>query len=962
MTGSLYDTIRSSVNETGTDARVEVNQRALIDKILARYASANAVYRELIQNSNDANATVAEIVFTTADSDNTTVSQVLYRNNGMPFRPQDWSRLQKIAEGNPDVSKIGAFGVGAYTMFSICEEPLVISGKAALAFLWKGDALWTKTALNTQPDSEWTSFILPSRDPYALPDLTEFGKFLCSSLTFTKSLAEIRVIVNNKKRMVITKTQIQPPTVVNPPKSSSWWKNDGAILSSPRGLFSLASEKSILETMYHIQVSLDGETASIRARYVSGIAKTRIPADMARRMERVTKKNPPTEVTVDIFINGQEDDTTDHSKASQIVQSFSPQQGSGRIFIGFRTSQTTGLAAHLSAPFVPTVEREAMDLQDPTLCVFNTEMLEFCGILMRLTLEHTMSLVGVEWQKNTAERQALERKLEAEQAQNTKSNSSSSESAKKADSQDEDDETVDGSMTGGLMGFARFMAKGVKKKIVNVLSTVQSYVVDDGTNQLNPPDPRPLSAEERQAILLMRSFCPQQSTPDPMVGFALAQGFSRCLPNMAPPVLTRSGVVRGDQSRLSHHGIEAFVQNNVIRKVVYQNAEQYHDVIARCRRLTLDDLVETLTIEVLDEKRFVNFLKWWTKYSRIDSAGTMTRAALLRNVVRFTPEHDKTEPDVVTVHELKNIPYYLDKEKMAANTKLPMPDVVMNRQLQQKIGLPVLGDVSLKAWFGPLPMEVWAEFVSRHPIMTAGQPEDEPVRIHILLMLSNEYSLRPPTERVVFGSFCQTLFGDKRCLPFDSLEPTKYAAECPCDLYLYSAELKAFDAIGSFHKVSQSLKNAGVTEEFLLALGVRKSVSIDFLFSNLDTLRWSDDPRPLIEYLRSASLTHQDMVKLKSTQYLPAENDITRSFAPSELYFPDHDLRIFPFVRLLQWPSEDELTERTANGKFLAQLGMMVNPPLQDLLQYVSNDVRDDQLRIRCLDFVRTVSLVLSIP
>lgn len=53
------------------------------------------------------------------------------------------------------------------------------------------------------------------------------------------------------------------------------------------------------------------------------------------------------------------------------------------------------------------------------------------------------------------------------------------------------------------------------------------------------------------------------------------------------------------------------------------------------------------------------------------------------------------------------------------------------------------------------------------------------------------------------------------------------------DLYLYSAELKAFDGVGSFHKASKTLKDAGVTEEFLLALGVRKSIAIEFLFQNL---------------------------------------------------------------------------------------------------------------------------------
>ncbi len=99
-----------------------------------------------------------------------------------------------------------------------------------------------------------------------------------------------------------------------------------------------------------------------------------------KRMERVTKKKPPKEVTVQIYINAeqqQDDDIKSHVKANKILASFSPKMGSGRVFIGFRTSQTTGLAAHLAAPLIPTVEREAIDLQDPTLKVYNTELLEF---------------------------------------------------------------------------------------------------------------------------------------------------------------------------------------------------------------------------------------------------------------------------------------------------------------------------------------------------------------------------------------------------------------------------------------------------------------------------------------------------------------------------------------------------------------------------------------------------------
>lgn len=31
-----------------------------------------------------------------------TASSISYKNNGRPFQPEDWSRLRKIAEGNPD--------------------------------------------------------------------------------------------------------------------------------------------------------------------------------------------------------------------------------------------------------------------------------------------------------------------------------------------------------------------------------------------------------------------------------------------------------------------------------------------------------------------------------------------------------------------------------------------------------------------------------------------------------------------------------------------------------------------------------------------------------------------------------------------------------------------------------------------------------------------------------------------
>jgi hypothetical protein len=243
-------------------------------------------------------------------------------------------------------------------MFSICEEPLVVSGDQALAFYWKGDALWTKTATVEEKERApgkcgvWTSFVLPSRDPYSLPDLVEFSQFLCASLTFTKCLHQLRVLVDGEERVFIQKTQIKEPTLVTPPQSSSWWKNDGANTSSSSGTFYISNpKKAIKESVYQIDVLIDGDASSIQARYVSARAKTRISTNMAARMERVTKKQPPSEVNVEIFLNAGQDESDSKkkkNKADLVTESFSPQLGKGRIFIGFRTSQTTGLAAHLA--------------------------------------------------------------------------------------------------------------------------------------------------------------------------------------------------------------------------------------------------------------------------------------------------------------------------------------------------------------------------------------------------------------------------------------------------------------------------------------------------------------------------------------------------------------------------------------------------------------------------------------
>jgi hypothetical protein len=99
--------------------------------------------------------------------------RLIVSNNGTPFRLEDWTRLKRIAEGNPDAEKIGAFGVGFYSVFSICDDPFVSSGKECMAFYWNDrDQLFVRRR-ELDKEEEMTTFMLNMRTPTEIPNLVK---------------------------------------------------------------------------------------------------------------------------------------------------------------------------------------------------------------------------------------------------------------------------------------------------------------------------------------------------------------------------------------------------------------------------------------------------------------------------------------------------------------------------------------------------------------------------------------------------------------------------------------------------------------------------------------------------------------------------------------------------------------------------------------------------------------------
>ncbi|CAJ0836131.1 4791_t:CDS:10 [Entrophospora sp. SA101] len=406
------DKLRQEVlsNETGEE-RVEVNQRHLIDKILARYSAEFVVFRELLQNSDDAKATNVEIIFMTEkytpNSDNNICLsekcvRIIFKNNGFVFRSEDWNRLKKIAEGNPDEQKIGAFGVGFYSLFSVCDAPFVSSGTQGMAFYWRGDQLFAKRSNIKQDDTTWTTFLMDTREKEKLPEIESFGRFLATSLGFTGNLREVTVYFNEIRVIQLTKK-----TSV----SRSMSIDSGINTTSPDNMFKLktvdiftvqldvnrlVTPTKLLKSRTPI-TSFSSEQTTIFLRIASGNLDLYIPEAFSLEMERSTKKRPPKNTKIQMIFTGFDEHNSSgdyDKKISEVFKDLLPFPGQGRIFIGFPTHQTTGCSAHLAARVIPTVERESVDLVDKTLAVYNKGMLCLAGVLARIIYDDELSQVS----------------------------------------------------------------------------------------------------------------------------------------------------------------------------------------------------------------------------------------------------------------------------------------------------------------------------------------------------------------------------------------------------------------------------------------------------------------------------------------------------------------------------------------------------------------------------------------
>ena len=938
-----YSKLRAAALRDGADEEaVTVDTRALIDKVLARYSGEWTTLRELIQNAADAQATTVTVKWetlpsttvpmpsTTSPSDllkhtiaNHTLQRLVVQNNGQPFAKTDWGRLKRIAEGNPDETKIGAFGVGFYSVFADCEEPFVSSGREAMAFYWKGNALFTKkTQLPEDQYSPNTTFVLDYRNATTpVPNLLSVCQFLATSLTFVALenmefwIDDYRILSLKKKSspsagmplprdleartkdgiMKVTSVELTSTQLDASFMSVIGWKSHPAASaakstdtygpteapslrtffarltakSSHSGLGAKAQKEDASAQAVISEDVTKLKTSTVFLRATSASIQTNISSSFASELERATKKSPPKTTKLSILTSSYDEAQASQAaatessfgKATDVFASVLPsRKPGGRIFIGFPTMQTTGAGLHISAPSViPTVEREAIDLNARWVRSWNIELLRAAGIITRLAFSNEMD--------------QLKDKLKR--------------SAEKVTSSQ----------------ISKFMP---------------------------------------EALHILKTFTFGDSTPSGQVGQIIEEAFWTCFKRASIEMYSSRGVMQTSQVRLGNEELSKFVDSIPIVLSEMKDSLFVKKLIdfGLISNITVTDIKEELETKALNRTQLINFISWAGRGTLSGELDPGSRNALLEVAVG-TASDDGDQGEIIALGSITN---FLSANRLPAN--LPIPPTTIPFAFTSSCHQTELHALGWE----PLEIVPWLRFLLQTESSRSESDSftrSPKLAVQVLTVLSKNWDSMSANDKGTITGLLRS----------QTVMPTKLGMRKPPDSFF--PIVKLFDDLPVIQGCDK------LKDKFLAAIGVRKTVDLDTIFTRLlntpgetGERKWSHVE--LIKYLASvqSDIPSGDIQKLKESQICPAEagpkgmestKASEKMHRVSELFEPKDSLRALG-LPILQWPGPPgSFRPSSPEARFLALLGLRAFPSVPELVEMMSS--KDESLRVSAMTY-----------
>ncbi|KAH8981254.1 hypothetical protein EDB83DRAFT_1390074 [Lactarius deliciosus] len=949
-------TSKEALWAAGRDEAVEVNQRALIDKVLARYSGEFTVFRELLQNSDDAGANSVEIRFETqsylfrvkqssVDPDKSqeedlpnlktaVVHQWTFKNNGTKFRDEDWNRLKKIAEGNPDEEKIGAFGVGFYSLFSVTEEPWVISGGQWMNFYWKDkkDQLYVRRG-PTPPDENvdpLTTFQMTLREPGPMPPAFDFTRFLVSSITFMAHLTEVSIYFDDQRLVRLSKRGDGPIEVpmlagldsktpdgrmtvrsvqtvrlhieaevarsvytvesekrlahrTDTSKVLSSKKKTGGFLSLFSGGPSRRSATPAPAALKQPNNLLGALSSSVVLTIFTANVDVRLDKKMTAELLRATKKTPPSRLRYELTYMEKDqydssvkaEERAAHATGSVFrgLRADLEGTGSARVFIGHSTGQTTGIGGHMATRFIPTVEREAIDLVDRNVAVWNKGLLHVGGFLARFAYEQEMETIKKEW-----------------------------------------DAAVAADSPGGL------------------------------------PDTGLQAWLRARALHGLKFFTFRPSTPSPVVSTSMQAAFFNCATTRPFSIISSEGVRSSSLVYIPDPDFSGFLKRLPVISDDVVNGANITIAALRARKMIknieFEDVLDELRSRPLSETETVACLKWWIDKGRKKNS-LRRRSQLLDALVVST---NRPPERIMKFSDARTFLNATTGGGIPADG--PLPSTLLPTSVTGSFDPDVLGTVF--PW-KQLTIVEWLRHVADPKVAAVNAEFDITLSVswaeRVLSVLARAWPALPESAK-------EDIIKILKAMP---CVPTSAGLKVPDQAYFASANLNLFADLPIVTLPSGASINETL-ETVLQSLGVHKHADLQFVFERM--IRTGDWTIPeFVKYLVSiqSDLTLRMLNDLRGMTAFPKEGTDKEPSAPttsSEVQLQRHRIMdlyepvdIFRELGLpiIDW-GVDNTWERTSDeAKFLFNLGLRRLLPLSELLNITASD--NQTVREKALTF-----------
>ena len=895
--------LRNQTMTDGLDSEVTVNTRALIDKVLARYSSEHTTLRELIQNAADAKADTVTIKFETDPSlnvptpqgaddftilkhviQNHTLKRLAVTNNGQPFTAADWSRLKSIADGNPDETKIGAFGVGFYSVFSDCDEPFVVSGDKAMAFYWKGNTLSTKmSTVPAEHSNSNTTFHLdyrqanrasPSYNPSKLPNLPALCQFLATSLTFV-GLESIELHVDDFVVASFSK-KISPPDEIRVPQGlktetegglmrvtritqqqsqiDAEWLNAIATAQSPpqkaavmqqevrnagnslKSFFSKfsapaapppskAAKSQVAETPAVNNEDIAGESKGTIFLQVSTIeVATRVSKNFAAEIERATKKPPP--------------------KTTRIALLTSPyQETSASLALG--SGKTAQLATKIFSEVLPT-KAGRIFIGFPTA--------QTTGYLAHVSAP---SLIP------TVERENVDMNARYISTWNIE--------------------------------LLRVAGLGCRITYMSEMAAIQSRIGKDSVESLVP-----------RAIYTFQQYTANASHPSTALGEKIEEAFWNCSKERSIDILSTKGVMASKRVRMPAETLSFLGEVPMVPQTLANGAVTFMLNLHNrgfISELTMHDIRQGLESRALNEEELCEFLKWCgskLESGELDVPGS--RSLFDITVANVDVQPEKNSGRILTLGDINT---YVNPARITPSLPLP-PDTIPFAFTK---GMSIK-QLQMFGW-SELSMVRWLRHMTIQPQLDQFTTDEQ--------FASSVLSLASKCWEQLDASSKEMVV---KILTYHTIMPTKMGMRRPMDSYFPTVKL--FDDLPTVKPF------VGSREKFLSALGVRRTIDLPVVF---DRMRNRDTQQPehgswnhvdLIRYFASVidEIPKKDLDRLRETPFLPGAGTSIKQgqlFKASDLYAPDQAILSLG-LNQIKLPFEFRSSSR--EGVLLLRLGL----------------------------------------